>query len=196
VSIRDASLFQASSYFLCYSSSVSLSAASFVTFYVTFVIVVESIVSLSVVSFCSIYFSETSFSSTIALIVVIVATASTFSLALFSSVFLLFSTTTSLFLWTLSFFLLVFPVDVSYSSSNLECIHLVAADAFTATFSSSFFWASSRDLSSSVILPKGLPCLFPMTLSYVLAPHWISSSSHVAEVYSHGTIYLLHCSLH
>jgi hypothetical protein len=166
---------------------------STIAFYAAFV------ATFSIVAFRSttpsMFFSVATFSSSSSLVVVVVAATSNLSLALASLVFLLFSTTSSFFLWILYLFILFFSTAISSSPIDLECTDVVAIDAFSIACSSSFFRASSQALYSSMTLPRAFPCLLAMTSLYVLAPQWTSTSSHVAKVYSHGTLYLLQCSL-
>jgi hypothetical protein len=151
VSIGKASLFRASSSLFHYSSLHALvvtssTAASMNSFYVaTFASVLTSTALLT-----------TTFST---------AVASTFDLALSYSIFIFFLVTSSLFFWTFSLFLLFLSTTISSSFINPKCVEVVAMDALVVASPSSIFQDSSQDLSSSKILPIGLPYLLAITSS-------------------------------
>jgi hypothetical protein len=134
-------------------------------------VVATSVANFSFSSFASlstsIAFLVEAFTSTSA--TVVVALASTFSLA--SANFLFFSTMSSFLFWIFSFFLLFLSVVGSSSSTDSKCVDVVVVVACVVTSSSSLFWDSSRDFSSSSILPIGFTFLLEITSSYFLAPH-------------------------
>jgi hypothetical protein len=89
-----------------------------------------------------------------------------FCFCLASSIFLFFSTTSSLFFWTFSFFLIFLSVVGSSSLADSECVDVVVADVFDVSSSSSFF-VLLHGISLHQILPIGFPFLLVMTSSYV-----------------------------